>query len=65
MQRGVSAYTTWSIELEGVRRKGLPYGEDENCVVNFRTYSLCRFAQTNVSTKQEVSPHTITKTNKQ
>ena len=41
MQRGVSAYTTWSIELEGVRRKGLPYGEDENWTYS----SFCRLKQ--------------------
>ena len=45
IQRGESAYTTWSIEWEGVRRKGLPYGEDENCVVDFRTQNLCLFVE--------------------
>ena len=40
MQRGASAYTTWSVEKDGVQGRRLPYGEGGNSVVNFRTCSL-------------------------
>ena len=36
MLRGASAYTTWSVEKDGTRRRGLPYGEEGNHVVDFR-----------------------------
>lgn len=39
-QRGVSAYTTWNIEENTVRGWKFLQGEEENCVVIFRTYSL-------------------------
>ena len=41
MLRGVLAYTTWSIEKDGVQRSGLPYGEEGNHVKDFRTCFLC------------------------
>ena len=39
-QRGVSAYTTWSVEKDGVQGRGFPYGEAENCVKNFQKHTL-------------------------
>ena len=39
-QRGVSAYTTWSVEKDGVQGRGFPYGEAENCVKNFQKHML-------------------------
>ena len=41
IQRGESAYTTWSVEKDSVQGRGFPYGEEEKCVVVFRTRSLC------------------------
>ena len=38
IQRGESAHTTWSVEKNGVQGRGLPYGEEENSVVNFRDF---------------------------
>ena len=46
-QRGVSAYTTWSVEKDGVQGRGLPYGEGENSVVDFRSHSLCLGGEAN------------------
>ena len=36
MLRGASAYTTWNVEKDGTRRRGLPYGEEGKHVLDFR-----------------------------
>ena len=41
MLSGAAAYTTWSVEKNGVQGKGFPCGKEENSVVNFRTCGLC------------------------
>ena len=40
-QRGASAYTTWSVEKDGVQRRHFPYKEAGNHVKDFRSSSLC------------------------
>ena len=37
-QRGVSAYTTWSIEKEGVQHRPIPHVAAQNHVRNFRAF---------------------------
>ena len=40
MQRGVSVVATWSVGKDGERGRGLPYGEEENHVKDFRALGL-------------------------
>ena len=40
MQRGVSVDATWSVGKDGERGRGLPYGEEENHVKDFRALGL-------------------------
>ena len=40
MLRGASAYTTWSVEGDGLKHREFLYGEEENHVKDFRALGL-------------------------